>query len=496
MEFNNSTTAAYAQGLVPTNFYVDDEDYSSDNILAGISQPGQNRVKLPGSGKDRNGFSKSKAQPPSMQPLPGMPLPNPALLGKPGAGRTRPTNNQLLYKAYFRWAHYSHSLKRHNLPLETDACASVTAAFLQVLQILHNAEMLKVDGPKRNVLQLLSTNTRRTKVVELSSGTHRVPEELKKHFLSDGENGQYSTNLDRNRYGNDDNYLFTVIRYDLEFLNICPCMVDVEIIDAKAGNQSLIVSAGEAACTCRCLRDHEAATSYGAIAHQAPPMHPMPIASSLPPPPAHSHAHGLGSSSLRNPSSLPLSMASLPTSAGAGLLGDAGMMRSGMPVNSGIGGGGGGKSHSGLSHPYGSNKGYGSDIMGGIESPKRSSNSVSQLFDALVMVAAGPHDMDHGDLAGGDMGPISSPGQLGHDPLDNDDIMRSGDHGLGGMGVGNMGVGGSGEGRLLHQLHAHHHHQNPHPHSHQNPHQSHHNQPHHSHHHPSLNPHLHPSAAA
>ncbi len=60
-----------------------------------------------------------------------------------------------------------------------------------------------------------------------------MPDELKKHYLSDGEGGQYSTNLDRNRYGNDDNYLFTVIRYDLEFLGLCPCMVDVEIIDAK-----------------------------------------------------------------------------------------------------------------------------------------------------------------------------------------------------------------------------------------------------------------------
>lgn len=56
---------------------------------------------------------------------------------------------------------------------------------------------------------MLSTNTRRTKVVELSTGTHRVPDELKRHYLSDGEGGQYSTNLDRNRYGNDDNYLFT-----------------------------------------------------------------------------------------------------------------------------------------------------------------------------------------------------------------------------------------------------------------------------------------------
>jgi hypothetical protein len=46
-------------------------------------------------------------------------------------------------------------------------------------------------------------------VVELSTGTHRVPDELRKHYLSDGEHGQYSTNLDRNRYGNDDQYLFT-----------------------------------------------------------------------------------------------------------------------------------------------------------------------------------------------------------------------------------------------------------------------------------------------
>jgi hypothetical protein len=59
------------------------------------------------------------------------------------------------------------------------------------------------------LLQILSNNTRRTKVVELSTGTHRVPDELRKHYLSDGEGGQYSTNLDRNRYGNDDQYLFT-----------------------------------------------------------------------------------------------------------------------------------------------------------------------------------------------------------------------------------------------------------------------------------------------
>lgn len=46
-------------------------------------------------------------------------------------------------------------------------------------------------------------------VVELSTGTHRVADELRRHSLSDGEGGHYSTNLDRNRYGSDNNYLFT-----------------------------------------------------------------------------------------------------------------------------------------------------------------------------------------------------------------------------------------------------------------------------------------------
>ena len=40
----------------------------------------------------------------------------------------------------------------------------------------------------------------------------RVPDELRRHSLSDGVGGSYSTNLDRNRYGNDDQYLSTVIR--------------------------------------------------------------------------------------------------------------------------------------------------------------------------------------------------------------------------------------------------------------------------------------------
>jgi hypothetical protein len=45
-----------------------------------------------------------------------------------------------------------------------------------------------------------------------------------------------------------------VIRYDLEYLGLCPCMVDVEIIDAKNDNQSIFVSAGQEACVCAKVR--------------------------------------------------------------------------------------------------------------------------------------------------------------------------------------------------------------------------------------------------
>lgn len=51
------------------------------------------------------------------------------------AVRQRPTNNQLLYKARFNWEHYVHPVSngtREMLPSETQACASVTSAFLQV----------------------------------------------------------------------------------------------------------------------------------------------------------------------------------------------------------------------------------------------------------------------------------------------------------------------------------------------------------------------------
>ena len=115
-------------------------------------------------------------------------------------------------------------------------------------------------------MQLLAHNTRRTKVLELSPGTHRIPEELKKHFLTDEHGAQYSTNLDRNRYGSDNNYLFTVIKHDLETLGLCPCLVDVEIIDAKAHGDSQLVNAAAEACIC----------GGGAAAAAAPASMPPP----------------------------------------------------------------------------------------------------------------------------------------------------------------------------------------------------------------------------
>eukprot|EP00894_Picocystis_sp_ML_P004626 jgi/Pico_ML_1/55143/g139.t1 len=118
-----------------------------------------------------------------------------------------------------------------------------------ILSALHEIEQRRKDGPV-NVLKLLSTNTRRTKVVELNTGTHRVPEELRKHCLVDEDNSQYSTNLDRNRYGSDDQYLATVVRFDLDFVGLCPCLVDIEIIDAKSGNESLVIAATKEECNC------------------------------------------------------------------------------------------------------------------------------------------------------------------------------------------------------------------------------------------------------
>ena len=88
----------------------------------------------------------------------------------------------------------------------------------------------------------------------LNLGLLRVPDELKRQSLPDGKGGQYSTNLDRNRYGEDNQYLATVIRYNLEYLGLCPCLITVDILDAKTGSTTKSVSAG--ASSCACLRQH------------------------------------------------------------------------------------------------------------------------------------------------------------------------------------------------------------------------------------------------
>jgi hypothetical protein len=58
-----------------------------------------------------------------------------------------------------------------------------------VLKAIHTAEVHRDHG-SRNILKLLSVNTRRTKVVALSTGTHRVPDELRRHQLSDDDGNE------------------------------------------------------------------------------------------------------------------------------------------------------------------------------------------------------------------------------------------------------------------------------------------------------------------
>ena len=166
--------------------------------------------------------------------------------------RQRPTNNQLLYRINFNWQHYEHAIPasvRKALPKTTEACPSVTSAFLQTLKALDVAESQRLENP-RNILQLLSVNTRRTKVVALNTGTHRVPEELRRHQLTDSAGNEYSTNLDRNRYGNDDNYLYTVTRFNLHALELCPLLAQVQIIGTKASDDDVLLSAETKDCCC------------------------------------------------------------------------------------------------------------------------------------------------------------------------------------------------------------------------------------------------------
>ena len=193
-----------------------------------------------------------------------------------GAAVSRPANNQLLYRAKFDWSHYPlNALDEHflrtKLHRETVECASVSSAFLQIMSAIQTAEKNRKDGRRRNALKLLSKNTRKTKVVALSSSscssggdgsvqksnnkkkkggsnkgeaaggrgeltTHRVlPEDLKKHDgLYESEDGvEYGTNLDRNRYGTDTDYLHTCIKYNVASLNLCEKLVNIEIVDSK-----------------------------------------------------------------------------------------------------------------------------------------------------------------------------------------------------------------------------------------------------------------------
>ncbi|KAG2446385.1 hypothetical protein HXX76_000970 [Chlamydomonas incerta] len=358
---------------------------------------------------------------------------------------------------------------------------------------MQTAEQLRQGGNKRNVLQILSSNTRRTKVVELSSGTHRVPDELKKHYLSDGEGGQYSTNLDRNRYGNDDNYLFTVIRYDLEFLGLCPCMVDVEIIDAKQGNSSIIVSAGTEVCTCQggpplggavagagavgplgsggggvggVHPGHMAAAAMGHLG--APPAqtfsggdrHGVAIKPEYHAPDAAAAMGALAAGANGAYAAAGMTLAGLPGLGVAGLPGLPGVPGvppvvpgvpgvpgvQGMPGVPGLGPADLAAVAGGAGPPLfgpGGFRGPAAAALGGgpvgRESPKRSGTSVSQLFDALVMAATGGAD---GAAAAGGLGgepPVTSAAHV--------DQPRTTAGGMAGGG-GTGGAGGGATQRL------------------------------------------------
>ena len=271
------------------------------------------------------------------------------------------------YKAHFRWKHYTQELAEGTeQPEGTEACASVTSAFLQVLATVHNIESSRLQKP-RNILHILSTNTRRTKVVELSTGTHRVADELRRHSLSDGEGGHYSTNLDRNRYGSDNNYLFTVTRYNLECLGLCPCLVDIEIVDTRNGNESQLVTAGDIACSCNSPERAELAD----ISHYA------------------------GSNPRAAPPSPHREMRRVASAGALNATGGLGMRR--VPS----------------SHAMRRNPSAGRLYEYGGAHPTHSRGSGgSDLFDALLMAATGDHDVrSHGEP------PVSSHAPAGGRPI-------------------------------------------------------------------------------
>lgn len=99
-----------------------------------------------------------------------------------------------------------------------------------------------------------------------------MPEELRRHSLIDGEGGEYSTNLDRNRYGGDNQYLATVIRYNLEFLDLCPCLVDVEIIQCKGDEGGTCIAADLQQCNCAHRQQVSLQSSSDSASSNCPPI--------------------------------------------------------------------------------------------------------------------------------------------------------------------------------------------------------------------------------
>ena len=51
-------------------------------------------------------------------------------------------------------------------------------------------------------------------------------------------------------YGTPYFVLSAVTKFDLDCLGLCPCLVDIEIVDTRNGNESNLVTAGREACAC------------------------------------------------------------------------------------------------------------------------------------------------------------------------------------------------------------------------------------------------------
>lgn len=152
----------------------------------------------------------------------------------------------------------------------------------QVIAALCDAEGGRPGGG-RNILALLAANTRRTKVVSLATGTHRVPDELRRHTLTDADGVQYSTNLDRNRYGADTQYLNTVLRHDLAALGLCPHLLTVVIHDAK--KRGALALPADAPCCCAAAAARGPLPPPASLFGNAPAPGSAPAQHAMPPPP-------------------------------------------------------------------------------------------------------------------------------------------------------------------------------------------------------------------